>query len=172
METFSVLLTICAGNSPVSGEFSAQKPVTRGFGVFFDLCLTKRLNKKSWGWWFETPSTPLWRHCNETHEWKSSQYTEYLIISQWSSTGQPGYKKVMFVCDVCKYRSYLASSHSPWEITVQPCIIESEKSVTFHFQCKGYGTLFIAQCDIWIFKMLTELPINGGWQRSYTFRCC
>ena len=37
METFSALLAICAGNSPVSGEFPAQRPVTRSFGVFFDV---------------------------------------------------------------------------------------------------------------------------------------
>ena len=36
METFSTLLAICAGNSPVSGEFPAQRPVTRSFVVFFD----------------------------------------------------------------------------------------------------------------------------------------
>ena len=40
METFSALLAICAGNSPVPGW------------------------KKSWGWWFETLSRPLWCHCN------------------------------------------------------------------------------------------------------------
>ena len=34
METFSALLDICAGNSPVPGEFSAQRPVTRIFDVF------------------------------------------------------------------------------------------------------------------------------------------
>ena len=42
METFSTLLAICAGKSPVPGEFPAQRPVTRNFDVFFDL----RLNKK------------------------------------------------------------------------------------------------------------------------------
>ena len=26
--------------------------------------LNKRLSKQLWGWWFETPSRPLWRHCN------------------------------------------------------------------------------------------------------------
>ena len=31
METFSAWLAICAGNSPVPGEFSAQRPVTRSF---------------------------------------------------------------------------------------------------------------------------------------------
>ena len=65
METFSALLAICAGNSPVTGEFHAQRPVTRSFDIFFDLSLNKRLNKQSWGWWYETPSRPLWRHCNK-----------------------------------------------------------------------------------------------------------
>ena len=36
METFSALLALCAGNSPVTGESSTQKPVTRSFDVFFD----------------------------------------------------------------------------------------------------------------------------------------
>ena len=36
METISALLAICAGNSPVTGEFSAQRPVTLSFVVFFD----------------------------------------------------------------------------------------------------------------------------------------
>ena len=63
METFSVLLDLCAGNSPVAGEFS-QRPVTPIFDVFFDLRLIKRLSKQSWGWWFETQSCSLWRHCN------------------------------------------------------------------------------------------------------------
>ena len=61
----SVLLALCAGNSPVPGEFPAQRPVTRSFDVFFDLRLNKRLNKQqSPGWWFETLSSPLWRHSN------------------------------------------------------------------------------------------------------------
>ena len=64
METFSALLAICAGNSPVSGEFPAQRTVTRSFDVFFDLRLHKWLSKQSWGWWFETLSRPLWRHRN------------------------------------------------------------------------------------------------------------
>ena len=63
MEAFSALLAICAGNSPVPGEFPAQRPVTRSFDIFFDLPLNKRLSKQSWGWWFETLSRSLWRHC-------------------------------------------------------------------------------------------------------------
>ena len=41
MEAFSALLAICAGNSPVLGEFPAQRPVTRSFDAFFDLRLNK-----------------------------------------------------------------------------------------------------------------------------------
>ena len=67
LETFSALLALCAGNSPVTGEFPAQRPVTRNFDVFFDLCPKKRLSKQSWGWWLKTPSDPLWRHSNENN---------------------------------------------------------------------------------------------------------
>ena len=51
------------------GEFPAQRPVTRSFGVFFDLRLNKRLSKQSRGWWFEPPPWSLWRQCNELHQW-------------------------------------------------------------------------------------------------------
>ena len=44
-------------NSPLKGQWS--------FDVFFDLRLNKRLSKQSRHRWFETPSHPLWRHCNE-----------------------------------------------------------------------------------------------------------
>ena len=80
METFSALLVICAGNSPVTGEFPAQRPALLSFDVFFDLRLNKRLSKQSCGWWFETPSRhhdvfvmhqkyftqdPLWKKTNK-----------------------------------------------------------------------------------------------------------
>ena len=64
METFSALLALCAGNSPVPGEFPAQRPMTRSFDVFFDL----QLSKQSWGWWFEMPSCSLWFQCNGVAE--------------------------------------------------------------------------------------------------------
>ena len=60
----SALLALCVGNSPVTSEFPSQRPVMRSFDVFFDLRLNKPLGKQSWGWWFETSSRSLWRHCN------------------------------------------------------------------------------------------------------------
>ena len=47
METFSALLAIYAGNSPITGESPAQRPVTRSFDVSFDLRLYKRLSEQS-----------------------------------------------------------------------------------------------------------------------------
>ena len=44
MEIFSALLAPCVGNSPVTGEFPSQRPVTQSFGVFFDLRLNNRLS--------------------------------------------------------------------------------------------------------------------------------
>ena len=43
MEAFSALLAICAENSPVTGEFPTQRPVTRCFDVFFHVywCLRR-----------------------------------------------------------------------------------------------------------------------------------
>ena len=67
METFSALFAHCARNSPVTGKFPSQRPVTRSFDVFLDLRLNERLSKQSRGWWFETPSRPLWRHSNVPH---------------------------------------------------------------------------------------------------------
>ena len=45
VETFSALLALCVGNSPMTGEFPSQRPVTQSFDVFFDLCLNKRMSK-------------------------------------------------------------------------------------------------------------------------------
>ena len=46
METFSALLAFCAGNSPATAEFPAQRPVTWSFDIFFDLRLHKLLSKQ------------------------------------------------------------------------------------------------------------------------------
>ena len=84
MEPFSVLLALCAGNSPATGEFPAQRPVTRSFDVFFDLRLNERLSKQSWGWWFETPSHTLWRHCDVYHIADNSLSSSDVLMCRWS----------------------------------------------------------------------------------------
>ena len=65
METFSALLALCAGNSPVTGEFPSQRPVTQSFEIFFDVRLNKRMIKKSIRRWIETKLRSLCRYCND-----------------------------------------------------------------------------------------------------------
>ena len=77
METFPVLLAVC----PVTGEFLAQRPVTRSFDVFFDLHLNKRLSKQSWCWCLRRHRshydvTIMIQICT----WRPIIYAHYLIV--------------------------------------------------------------------------------------------
>ena len=55
-------------SSPVNSLHNGQ---WRGAFMFSLICAwKKRLSKQSWGWWFETPSCPLWRHCNDHLHYK------------------------------------------------------------------------------------------------------
>ena len=74
--TFSAFLSLCEGNSPVTGEFPSQSPETQSFDVFFDVRLNKRLSKQSWGMWFKTPSRS-WCHSNEPRQ----QYEDCIRFS-------------------------------------------------------------------------------------------
>ena len=83
METFSALLALCVGNSPVTSEFPSQEPVTRSFDVFFRLQVNKRLIKQLRRRWFETPSCSLWCNCN-------------VVASPWISTYNGILRKVKY----------------------------------------------------------------------------
>ena len=45
-EKISALLNLCEGNPSVTGGFPSQRPVTRSFDVFFDLCLNGWVNNR------------------------------------------------------------------------------------------------------------------------------
>ena len=63
-------------NSPPKGQWC-------GALMFSLICAwIKRLSKQSWGWWFETPSCSLWRHCNERISSDLNKTTGY----QYNST--------------------------------------------------------------------------------------
>ena len=103
MDTFSALLAICAGNSPVPGEFPTQRPVTRSFDVFFDLRLNKRLSEQSWGWWFETLSCSSWRHCNA---WcQLIRHWRRRILSLWQLMATKLFRTLWkkYNTTICKY---------------------------------------------------------------------
>ena len=88
MDTFSALLALCAGNSPVTCEFPAQRPVTRSCDVFFDLRLNQQLSKQWRRRWFETPSCSLWRHCNLMMNFRQLPVTCLTLFAVKPSTAQ------------------------------------------------------------------------------------
>ena len=92
IETFSALLALCGGNSPVSGEVPSQRPVTRSSDFY--LRLNKRLSKQSWGWWFDTPLRSLWRHCNVPIQHGKSNADDDTNTSAWYLTKSR-------LCSVC-----------------------------------------------------------------------
>ena len=123
METFSGLLAICAGNTPVTGEFHAERPVTRSFDVFLNL--SPLLSIQWWGWWFKTPSRPLWRHCNEsagckytptTHHYKhrsrKMMTSRPITLTIFSLTGTLGFCVIPY-CFVRMFQRYMSFLCNP-----------------------------------------------------------
>ena len=97
--SLSFIMTTSNGNifrvtGLLCGEFTGHRwiPCTKGTRQNFDAealmfslihALNKRLNKHWWGWWFETPSRPLWRHYNVNglvRNWPTTCCVETLYI--------------------------------------------------------------------------------------------
>ena len=123
METFPALLALCAGNSPVTGEFPTQRPVTRSFDVFSDLRLNKRLSKQWWGWWFETLLRPLWRHRNVMHENATeavklthNKVRQTCVQGLYSLSGKTSYRKISWSLEAARFGFKLFQSL--WNLAV------------------------------------------------------
>ena len=104
------------GEFTVTGEFPTQRPVMRRFDVFFDLRLNKRWSKQSWGWWFEMPLHPLWRHCNSiphNHYYHQRGPVHCIILSVTS------YKK--------KSESTNQDMFEKYPLKLQPCLPGANK---------------------------------------------
>ena len=130
METFSASLAICTGNSPISGEFPAQRPVTRSFDVFFDLRPNKRLSKQWRGWWFETPSRSLWRHCDDAGQmWMHFKVATRYYCQTKSTDSNPTCRLNMDTLSAPLWRtsdralmvSLMVASVSRWTISPVDC---------------------------------------------------
>ena len=100
---------LMCGNSPVTGEFPSQRPVTRNFNIFFDLRPNKRLSKRSGRRWFETPSCWLWCRCNaisylsHSPSLKSQMYELYCGSFVWAMNMYRGHllkpSNFLFLCE-------------------------------------------------------------------------
>ena len=82
----TAIMTSSNGNifrvtGPLCGEFTGPRWIPRAkandaeLWCFLWSVMNKRLSKQSWGWWFETPTHPLWRHRNVYWENISYSYT-------------------------------------------------------------------------------------------------
>ena len=148
METFSALLALCAGNSPVPGEFPAHRSVTWSFDVFFDLRLNKRLRKQSWGWWFETLSRPLWRDCNDKSTPLSYNYMRVPNIGTgrkmtWSERAALRVYIIELFYPCC-----VSMTHADWYFQI--CVIVKKKTSVIFF----LGPLFLPS--------VTDARANGS----------
>ena len=124
METFSTYLAICAGNSPVNSLHKGQG--CRALMLFFDLRLNKRLSKQSWGWWFETPSRPLWRH-NNTIEYRSRNE----ISNVWNTISS-----IVFMYYMCHHWYYCG---------LQVYILSEQLWLRQHYQSSIWGMYVSSQ---------------------------
>ena len=145
---FRVTGPLC-GEFTGPGEFPAQRPVTRSFDVFFDLRLNKRLSKQPWGWWFETPAWPLWRHRNVlnalTLSRKQTPIELWIIVHNYTQT-----KNVYAV-----YFQQVSMCRMGWANTLsQNC---TEKCISIHIllQCVPKSAI-VNTCGNWRARMLHE----------------
>ena len=146
METFSALVALYAGNSPVTGEFPAQRPVMRIFDVSLDLRLNKRLSKQSSGWWFQTPSHSLWRHRNghiilEELEVHPSHYND-VIISAMASQITRNSTAYSTVCSGWHERKHRNSRYWPfvrgidrWPVDSLHKTLVTRRVIWWHVTC-------------------------------------
>ena len=147
METLSGLLALCVGNSPVTGEFSPQRPVTRSFDVFFDLRLNKRLSKHSRRHQAHYDVTlPCGSIC-ETHDmlWLSDITLPFSLVYQsvvCVSTGS-GYDKYYANKPTIRQRGRTNSDHLSQQ---QFCNIA--KLVSVSFECGSNRKAFISKSNI------------------------
>ena len=165
METFSVSLAICAGNSPVPGEFPTQRPVTRSFDVYFDLHPNERLSKQSWGWWYETLSWSLWRHCNDGVIHKCirplSSICIMKILCTWKKCLQVDTIILAFTkrvrCLIYNERICVLLKKGVFYWTSKSAI-SVEKRVFFYIQNQGNGSGF----QTWVRACVYALVGSGG----------
>ena len=124
METFSALLALYERNSPVTGEFPSQRPVTRSFDVYFDLCLDKWLSKQSRRWGFKTPLHPLLRHCDDSYmTWQvlGHLYNGHICNGQLS-------RSQLYKCQLYNGRMYNQTFVQPNSCTTDTCTMDTCKT--------------------------------------------
>ena len=90
MDTFSALLAICEGNSPVPGEFPAQRPVTRSFENRRQRNKVVALRKKSMARYFDhncsKQDKSFWRTISPFFSDKKFRNGNHIILRENDNT--------------------------------------------------------------------------------------
>ena len=109
METSSALLALCAGNSPVTGEFSSQRPVTRRlmFSMIYASINGWAGDLRCHGVHYDI-TVMLRRRQNGSHF--ADNIFKYISLNEnfWISSGKP-LSEPMTVCFTFAYRRHSAS---------------------------------------------------------------
>ena len=185
METFSALLAICVGNSPVSGEFPIQRPVTRSFDVFFDLRLYKRLRKQWWGYrahcdvivmrsaTMDTPATNLQPYENSLHDvikWKHFPrywpFVRGIHLSPVNSPHKGQWRYALMFSFICAFNKRLGKHswgwwfETPWRPLWRHCNEKSSASVVKHHHASDKMDAILH----------TTFPNAFSWMKVFEFR--
>ena len=122
-------------NSPHKGRW-------RGALMFSMICVwINNIGKQSWGWWFETLSHPLWRHCNVDRIQWIQRYNEVVITLKdvaWT-----------LLLSVLRYWRF----HTIWDIVSLALAIAADNG-TQHISSTFTEVLkIISMCEkLWTFK--------------------
>ena len=113
LQTFSVWTLPIAAHSMMTSSngniFHVTGPLCREF-------TGDRLSKQSWGWWFETPSCSLWRHCND--QIRVLQMSGNIWVLEKTTIVRPLQRpRSFYTCIVCNLGMCLfaeGNHHSNW----------------------------------------------------------
>ena len=154
METFSALLAICAGNSPVPGEFPTQRQ-WRGALMFSLICvwINSWVNNRDLRHYRAHYDVSVKRpdgpdgcvRCVPLGSGMSS-----LTLSQWSSSGNPVTIQCAWNLD--------ASVH--WNATGEKMLVASVLPMVFQWSSSGFPVVF--QC-VPIMQINTGSPLEHHW---------
>ena len=115
---------------PLTNWWSANSPHKHAKGPVMRP-VNKRLSKQSWGWIFETPSHPLWRHCNVSGfsvTYGGSKVTGTIYFCNW---GTPVNKRISPY--IYRDPHMIISARAPYKYLEAPRIILG-LTRTIHFR--------------------------------------
>ena len=131
MAIFSALLAFVRGihQSPVNSPHKGQWSGALMFSLIF-AWTNDWLGKQWWGWWFETPSYSLWRHCNYLFITLLNPGDSYM--SQWTAIiGSPNTgSSLQMALGHLQPPCWFDRNHS---VTLPQCLREVGRSSTRHF---------------------------------------